>query len=151
MKIIFKILIFCFFLGLVYKTASFYDEKPQELPFTHFFEKNDQKIKLMLADDFYKIKKGLMYRKSLNHDEGMLFTNIDDLEAVWTKNMLFDIDIIFIEKNKIVKLHTMNACNFDPCVLFFLNFKFESFIELNKNKINELNLKIGDGIYLNQF
>ena len=50
--------------------------------------------------------KGLMFRKELDKDEGMLFIwNEDALRHFWMKNTLMDLDILFINSEyKIIKI-----------------------------------------------
>jgi uncharacterized membrane protein (UPF0127 family) len=68
-----------------------------------------------VADTFLKQSKGLMGRKSLKEDEGMLFVfNIEQYHRFWMLNMSIPIDIIFLGKDKTVVDILKNA---QPCGL----------------------------------
>ena len=59
------------------------------------------KIKAEIADTSLKKIKGLMFRKNLPENEGMLFTfDKEDYHGIWMINMNFPIDIIWINKDK---------------------------------------------------
>lgn len=61
--------------------------------------------KLILAKTDVEKMKGLSDRKSLPADQGMLFLfPKKDTYAFWMKGMLFPIDIIYIDDNKIVDI-----------------------------------------------
>jgi uncharacterized protein len=54
-----------------------------------------------LADNFLKKMNGLMGRKSISEDRGMLFPfSKEGYHAFWMMNMSMPIDIIFIDSNK---------------------------------------------------
>ena len=56
-------------------------------------------IKIVFADTFLKHLKGLMFKKDI--DYGLLFTNHID-SSIHTHFMRFDIDIYFLDENKVV-------------------------------------------------
>lgn len=64
-------------------------------------------LKTEIADDDYHRETGLMYRKTMNDDQAMLF--VFDTEAprgFYMKNTLLSLDIIFIDANKeIINIH----------------------------------------------
>ncbi|GEM_PF-2227750 len=65
-------------------------------------EKEEKIFQVEIADSESERKKGLMYRKSLKDDEGMLFVFESDKNsgAFWMKNTEIPFDIIFIEEVK---------------------------------------------------
>lgn len=65
------------------------------------------------ADNFFERSKGLMGRKNLDDNKGMLLIyKNNEILSVWMKNMLIPLDIIFIDKNKrIVDIKE----NIQPC------------------------------------
>lgn len=68
-----------------------------------------------IADTSLTQAKGLMGRKSLAENEGMLFLfDTEDYYGFWMFNMSIPIDIIFMDKNKIVVDILQNA---QPCGL----------------------------------
>ena len=53
-----------------------------------------------VADTVYTQAKGLSNRQSLGYNEGMLFIFKDvDIHGFWMKDMLFPIDIIWMDEN----------------------------------------------------
>lgn len=66
-----------------------------------------------IADTVSKRTQGLMFRKSLPDNQGMLFVfEREDLYSFWMKNMQIPLDIIWIDKDKrIVDIKT----NVPPC------------------------------------
>ncbi|MBU2529615.1 MAG: DUF192 domain-containing protein [Elusimicrobia bacterium] len=64
---------------------------------------NSQKISVEIAADDKSREKGLMFRKNLKQDEGMLFVFKDNSQKhFWMKNTLIDLDIIFIGEDFII-------------------------------------------------
>ena len=145
LKIQFKL--FLFFYILINSTVSFSKEKinSDELIWIVSEEKT---IKLEISDNFHKRKIGLMNRKSLENDEGMIFI-YDKLEPVniWMYNTLIPLDIIFLRKNKIRRI-TPNAtpCLTLPCKLYPSLDPVDMVIEINAGQSKVMNLKIGDDL-----
>jgi uncharacterized protein len=82
--------------------------KQGELEFLKKDNKNViSKIDIEIADDDAKSQQGLMYRKSMEENRGMLFIFLKPaVHAFWMKNTLISLDIIFIDENKkIIKIH----------------------------------------------
>ncbi|MBF0524298.1 MAG: DUF192 domain-containing protein [Deltaproteobacteria bacterium] len=70
------------------------------------------------ADTPEKKVRGLMFRKELAKDAGMLFIYPEDEElAFWMKNTLIPLDIIFFSQDMRVVgiLHNLPPCKSDPC------------------------------------
>jgi hypothetical protein len=64
-------------------------------------------LDIEIADDDYQTETGLMYRKSMETSQGMLFIFKEEKErAFYMKNTDFPLDIIFInKKKKVVNIH----------------------------------------------
>ena len=82
---------------------------------------DDVSIIAEIADNIISRSKGLMFRKSLPENEGMLFVfNREGYHSFWMMNMSFPIDIIWINKEKevvhIVKDAKPCGLNCDPYV-----------------------------------
>ena len=91
-------------------------------------------MKIIYADTFFKRFKGLMAKKDF--DDCLIFTKLKD-SSIHTLFMRFEIDVYFIDENKVI---------FDKTTLkpwrFYRPKKQANFIlETKKNK---LDLKIGD-------
>lgn len=65
------------------------------------------KIDIEIADNEAKTMQGLMYRKSMDENRGMIFIFLNAEEhSFWMKNTLISLDIIFVDANKkIIKIH----------------------------------------------
>ncbi len=73
-------------------------------------QKNNKEIKKIdveIADTDRKRALGLMYRKTMEESQGMLFVfPISEPQSFWMKNTILSIDIMFVNENKeIVKIH----------------------------------------------
>ena len=102
-------------------------------------------IRAEIADTFTKRTKGLMFRKTLPENEGMLFIfGNEDYHNFWMMNMSFPIDIIFVKKEKRVVDIISNA---QPCKLTCSTYKPKEkaiyALEVNANFAEEHGIKIG--------
>ena len=64
-------------------------------------------IEIEVADDDQKRARGLMYRKSIPENGGMLFRHeMEQIQSFWMKNTYIPLDIIFVNNEKtIVTIH----------------------------------------------
>ena len=90
---------------------------------------------------------GLMNRKSLNQDNGMLF--LFETEAkycFWMKNTLISLDIIWLDKNKKVVFikHNAEPCQAEPCETFGPSEKAKYVLEINSGLAKEIGLEKGN-------
>ncbi|MCI0472224.1 MAG: DUF192 domain-containing protein [Ignavibacteria bacterium] len=79
-----------------------------ELTFLTVKGKELSKINIELADTERKRMQGLMYRKTMDENNGMLFVfPVSELQSFWMKNTPLPLDIMFVNENKeIVKIHS---------------------------------------------
>jgi uncharacterized membrane protein (UPF0127 family) len=72
-----------------------------------------QKINVEIADTNEKAERGLMYRKYLKENDGMLFVFPDEARrSFWMKNTFIDLNIGFFDKNKtLIEIYEMKASN----------------------------------------
>jgi uncharacterized membrane protein (UPF0127 family) len=74
---------------------------------------NDIEFYVELADDDNERAMGLMYRKEMSDEEGMLFIFPNSqYRAFWMKNTLIPLDILYFDQNR--KLININE-NTPPC------------------------------------
>jgi len=75
----------------------------------------NEKIKVELAETASEHQIGLSGRKKIDYDEGMLFIfpQQDVIPTFWMKDMLFPIDIIWINNGEIIQIH-QNVANPEP-------------------------------------
>ncbi len=93
--------------------------------------------------------RGLMFRKTLNDDQGMLFVfEKEGLYSFWMKNMNFAIDIIWLDNFKrIVHLEReVPPCEKDPCPSYVTVLPAKYVLELKAGSIEKRKLKLYDQI-----
>lgn len=81
--------------------------KEGELTFTDSTGTLRAKINLEIADNDYERQLGLMNRKEMKENEGMLFIfPVQDYLSFWMRNTLISLDMIFVnDQKKIVTIH----------------------------------------------
>ncbi len=82
-------------------------KKEGELTFTDSLGNAKIKIDLEIADNEYERQLGLMNRKSMEENQGMLFIfQYERMQSFWMRNTLIPLDILFINKDKeIITIH----------------------------------------------
>jgi uncharacterized membrane protein (UPF0127 family) len=105
----------------------------------------DQAFVIEIADDEAKVARGLMYRKSMDENHGMLFVfDKPDTYSFWMKNTLIPLDIIYIDADgKVLEIHDRKPLDEtgkapEKPALYVL--------ELNENRAKAIGLKPGDKI-----
>jgi len=104
---------------------------------------NDVSVRAEIAESLIERSKGLMFKKSLSENEGMLFVfDKEGYHRFWMMNMSFPIDIIWIDNEKKV-VHIVKDAK--PCGIICNSYVPEKeakyVLEVNanfttKNKIN---------------
>lgn len=112
---------------------------------------NNEKFSLETADTEEKREVGLSTKKSLSKNGGMLFVfPTADYPTFWMKGMSFPIDIIFINKEKVVTIHRNVPAPKDetdaPTATYSPTEPADRVIELTAGRSDELKLKVGDTI-----
>jgi uncharacterized membrane protein (UPF0127 family) len=92
--------------------------------------------------------RGLMYRRSLGKDSGMLFIfRQEGLQSFWMKNTLIPLDMIFVSRDlAIVDITTMQPCITDPCPSYTSRQPAKYVLEINAGYCRSHNIIIGDKI-----
>jgi len=109
----------------------------------------DKCFRVELALTAEKIKKGLMFRKELGRDQGMLFVFPKEAEyPFWMKNTLIPLDIIWINQDReVVFISEHNQpCNEDFCFVIDPIDKAKYVLEVNDGIVKEINLVVGDKV-----
>lgn len=136
----FKSLIFI--LSLIYCSLCFAKPPMQEVCF------QNSCVQVEIADTESKRKLGLMFRKSLPDNQGMLFVfEQEEQHSSWMKNMQIPLDIIWIGKDKIVVdiKADVPPCK-DSCSGIMPQEKAQYALEVNAGFTAKNKIKIGDRV-----
>ncbi len=105
-----------------------------------------QKLNIEIADDEYQTETGLMYRKSMQDNQGMLFIFPDSqYRYFYMRNTEIPLDIIYIDKNKTIVSIQKNAKPFDETSLPSEG-PAKYVLEINAGLSAKWNLEKGDKI-----
>jgi uncharacterized protein len=82
-------------------------KKDGELTFTDSLNNSKTKIDIQIANNDYDRQLGLMFRKQMDENRGMLFIfPVEAKQAFWMENTYISLDMIFVNaSNKIVTIH----------------------------------------------
>jgi len=136
------IIVLIVILGVLFYSNS--DKKIIEESEKVCFENNCFKVEI--ADTQEEREKGLMFKKSMLDNEGMLFVfNESKIYPFWMKNTLISLDIIWINENKEVVFIANNAqpCEEDPCPLYNPGKEALYVFEINEGLSEKIGLEVG--------
>lgn len=105
-------------------------------------------VKAEVANTIPKRIEGLMSKKSLPSNQGMLFIfDGENYHGIWMMNMSFPIDILWINKDlKIIDVaESVPPCKFN-CPVYFPNEKALYVLEVNSGFFKKNKLQVGDTI-----
>ncbi len=97
-------------------------------------------------------EQGLMFRERLADDQGMLFVFDSPGEySFWMKNMLFPIDILWLDAHKrVVRLEAeVPPCTKDPCPVYFPQAEALYVLEIAVGQAAAANIQLGDQLRWN--
>ena len=109
----------------------------------------DTCVQAEIADSESKRRLGLMFRKSLPENQGMLFSfDRENNYSFWMKNMQFPLDIIYISKDKrIVDIKIdVSPCKDDSCESLVPLAKSKYVLEVNSGFSQKNKIAIGDKV-----
>ncbi|WP_299555569.1 DUF192 domain-containing protein [Seonamhaeicola sp.] len=103
-------------------------------------------LDIEIADTDFDVQTGLMYRNSMETNQGMLFV-FDDVShrSFYMRNTKIPLDIIFIDENKSIVSFQKNAKPFDESSLPS-NAPAKYVLEINAGLADTWNLSVGDSI-----
>ncbi len=109
-------------------------------------EKKNLVFQVDIADTITLREKGLMFRKKLESNRGMLFIFSTERNVeIWMKNTFLRLDIIFISKEKLVVGMVKNALPLSEKV-YSINKKSKYVLEVNGGIVDYYNINLGDKI-----
>jgi len=145
--------------GATYIATSFSKEKPQqqkrekvEIPFTKHGElqilsaKGDtiHSFNIEIADDDFHTEQGLMYRSSMDENNGMLFIFPDvQPRSFWMRNTQIGLDIIYADANGVIVSIAKYAKPYDETSLPSEG-PAKYVLEINDGLSDKLGIKAGD-------
>lgn len=108
----------------------------------------DHQVKVEVVTKPADQGRGLMYRRSLGKDSGMLFIfRQEEPQSFWMKNTLIPLDMIFISRDLvIVDISTMQPCITDPCPSYTSRQPAQYVLEVNAGYCRSRTIIIGDKI-----
>ena len=135
-------LIFNFFLVSLY---TFSNEKID----VSIYNKNIT-FNVEVAKTMEERRSGLMYRKKLLDNEGMLFIfPREKIIQLWMKDTYIPLDVIFISENKVIVDIKKNMEKLSETIVKS-KVKSRYALEFNAGLINKLNIEIGDKVLFNE-
>ena len=135
-------LIFNFFL------ISFYTFSNEKID-VNIYNKNIT-FNVEVAKTIEERRTGLMYRKKLLNNEGMLFVfPREKIIQLWMKNTYIPLDVIFISENKVIVDIKKNMEKLSETIVKS-KVKSKYALEFNAGLINKLDIEIGDKVLFNE-
>ncbi|NNE04881.1 MAG: DUF192 domain-containing protein [Xanthomonadales bacterium] len=115
-----------------------------------YVELKGQRFSVEIADDRDEQTLGLMFRRSLEPDHGMLFIFPGEApRAFWMKNTYIPLDIMYFDSElELVSLVTAQPCRTEACPGYPSEGPAMYVLELNAGKASELGLEPGDRMVL---
>ena len=108
------------------------------------------KFNVEIAKTIEERRTGLMYKKKLLNNEGMLFIfPREKIIQLWMKNTYIPLDVIFISENKVIVDIKKNMEKLSETIVKS-KVKSRYALEFNAGLINKLDIKIGDKVLFNE-
>jgi len=127
--------------------ASQFDDFNHKITFVD----QQRTVYVAIAADNDSRERGLMFRRELTEDQGMLFVYPDQSRrGVWMKNTLLALDVLFLSGDgKIVAmLKDLQPCRHEPCRIYDSKIPARYMLELSSGFIDKHLLKVGQQITL---
>ncbi len=148
------IIIAAFIIYFVFQNLFIQNERDKEYMFkkggelTFYNEKGQTKAKIdiQIADTEFDRQLGLMFRKNMEENQGMLFIfPVAEVQSFWMRNTLISLDMIFInEDKKIITIHKNTVKLSDNSYTSTGPAKYV--LEVNAGYTNKFNIKEGDHV-----
>jgi uncharacterized membrane protein (UPF0127 family) len=105
-------------------------------------------LRVEIADDPDERALGLMHRRKLAADAGMVFVyGSPSRGGFWMKNTLIPLDIAFYDvRGRVVRTFRMTPCKADPCKIYDPGVSYRGALEVNAGSFRRWNLKRGSTI-----
>lgn len=136
-----KLIIFVIFLLVVMNLSL------SEVKFIKITLPNGFKVTAELAITEEQRQQGLMFRKGMKEDQGMLFVfEEEDYYSFWMKNTYFPLDMLWLDSNRFIVHIEENVppCPAEPCPSYEPARPARYVLELVSGSVKKHGLKIGD-------
>jgi uncharacterized protein len=112
----------------------------------------DVDVAVEIADTPQERARGLMGRKSLPEDAGMIFVYPGPTEgAYWMKNTLIPLSIAFYDgTGEILRILDMEPCRREPCPLYDPGVQYAGALEVNQGAFERMGVREGDRLELKE-
>jgi hypothetical protein len=113
-------------------------------------EGNEVTVQVEVADKRPERARGLMGRRDLPNDAGMVFVfPSDSTSAFWMKDTLIPLSIAFYdETGRIVRILDMEPCRRDPCPFYDPGASYRGALEVNRGAFDRWGVQEGDVLRL---
>jgi uncharacterized protein len=143
-------------IALLLSACSYGDSdeaEPETKLVTAIIETDDEPVMLdvEVAQTQAEREKGLMKRKSLAEDSGMVFFFFEPTSnGFWMKDTLIPLSIAFFDDDgKILKILDMDPCKKNPCKIYYPDVTYFGALEVNQGAFDEWHVEVGDEISAN--
>ncbi|ACM22895.1 hypothetical protein TRQ7_05030 [Thermotoga sp. RQ7] len=108
------------------------------------------KLRVEIANTPFFRSIGLMYRKSIPDDFGMLFVFEEDTRSgFWMKNTYVPLEIAFIDRNGIVfSIQEMEPCEKEPCKVYYAPKPFRYALEVKRGFFERHGFGVGSRVLI---
>jgi uncharacterized protein len=108
------------------------------------------RINVEVADEPDEWRVGLMHRRSLGPNAGMIFVFPQPIRGgFWMKNTLIPLSIAFLDRRgRILRIMVMSPCRADPCPTYDPKVAYKGALEVNRGSFSRWGARRGDRIRL---
>ena len=125
--------------------------KEGKLSIYKFADSTQITIDIEIADTDFDIQTGLMYRDSMENNQGMLFVFENDEERFfYMKNTKITLDLVYINSNKKVASFQKNTKPFDESSLPS-DAPAKYVLEINAGLVDLLSISVGDSLSFSEY
>jgi uncharacterized protein len=108
------------------------------------------RVSVEVADEPDEWRVGLMHRRSLARNAGMIFVFPQPIRGgFWMKNTLIPLSIAFFDgRGRILRIMVMSPCRADPCPTYDPKVAYKGALEVNRGSFGRWGVLRGDRIRL---
>ena len=121
---------------------------------TAVIDTGERRVRLTVevADEPDEWRTGLMHRRSLARNAGMIFVFPQPIRGgFWMKNTLIPLAIAFFDRQgRILRIMVMTPCSADPCPTYDPKVAYKGALEVNRGSFGRWGVRRGDRIRLLQ-